>query len=61
MERNQELKHYENGGKFGIEINDFDNYVVFVLGRDYLKDILPYENDIASMNVSFLMKEMSLF
>ena len=40
-------EHYENGGKFGIELNDFDDYVVFILGRDYLKDILPIENDIA--------------
>lgn len=40
-------RHYENGGKFGIELKKFDNYVVFALGRDYLKDILPYENDIA--------------
>lgn len=39
--------HYENGGKFGIELNKYDDYIVFVLGRDYLKDILPYENDIA--------------
>lgn len=39
--------HYENGGKFGIEINNYDDYIVFVLGRDYLKDILPLENDIA--------------
>ena len=40
--------HYENGGKFGIELNNkYDDYIVFVLGRDYLKDILPYENDIA--------------
>lgn len=39
--------HYENGGKFGIELKDYDNYVVFVLGRDLLKGILPYENDIA--------------
>ena len=45
--RNDIKSHYENGGKFGIEINEFDNYIVFVLGRDYLKDILPYENDIA--------------
>ena len=30
--------HYEKGGKFGIELNDFDNYVVFILGRDLLKD-----------------------
>lgn len=40
-------EHYKNGGKFGIELNEYDNYVVFLLGRDYLKDILPYENDIA--------------
>lgn len=39
--------HYENGGLFGIELKDYDDYIVFVLGRDYLKDILPYENDIA--------------
>lgn len=39
--------HYENGGRFGIELNEYDNYVVFVLGRDLLKGILPYENDIA--------------
>ena len=39
--------HYENGGKFGIELNKYDDYIVFVLGRDYLKDILPFENDIA--------------
>ena len=34
-------------GEFGIELKDYDNYVVFVLGRDLLKGILPYENDIA--------------
>lgn len=39
--------HYENGGEFGIELKDYNNYVVFVLGRDLLKGILPYENDIA--------------
>lgn len=40
-------EHHENGGKLGIELNKYDDYIVFVLGRDYLKDILPYENDIA--------------
>lgn len=40
-------EHYKYGGKFGIEINNFDNYVVYVLGRDLLKDALPMENDIA--------------
>lgn len=30
-----------------IELKKYDNYVVFVLGRDLLKGILPYENDIA--------------
>lgn len=39
--------HYKNGGKFGVELNNYDNYVVFVLGRDLLKGILPLENDIA--------------
>lgn len=40
-------KHYKNGGKFGVEITSYDNYVVFLLGRDMLKGILPLENDIA--------------
>lgn len=41
-------RHFENGGEFGIELNEFDNYVVFVLGRDLLKNIVPYdENDLA--------------
>jgi len=40
-------KHYNNGGKFGVEITSCDNYVVFLLGRDLLKGILPLENDIA--------------
>jgi len=39
--------HYVNGGLFGVEIKRYDNYVVFLLGRDLLKDILPLENDIA--------------
>lgn len=44
----KEIKdHYKNGGKFGKELFEYDNYVVFVLGRDFLKGILPYENDIA--------------
>ena len=44
----KEIKdHYNNGGKFGKELSKYDNYVVFVLGRDLLKGILPNENDIA--------------
>ena len=39
--------HYKNGGKFGIELKVYDEYAMFVLGRDLLKDILPFENDIA--------------
>ena len=44
---NEIKRHYENGGKFGIELKVYDEYVVFLLGRDLLKDILPFENDIA--------------
>lgn len=40
-------KHYNNGGLIGTDIKEFDNYVAFILGRDLLKDILPYENDLA--------------
>lgn len=40
-------EHHENGGEFGIELKVYDEYVVFLLGRDLLKDILPFENDIA--------------
>ena len=39
--------HYANGGLFGVETKRYDNYVVFLLGRDLLKGILPLENDIA--------------
>ena len=44
----QEIReHYNKGGKFGVEIESYDEYVVFILGRDMLKGILPLENDIA--------------
>lgn len=39
--------HYNNGGLIGIPLDRYNEYVVFVLGRDLLKDILPFENDIA--------------
>lgn len=28
-------------------MKEYDDYVVFILGRDLLKDVLPYENDLA--------------
>lgn len=39
--------HYNNGGLIGIPLDRYNEYVVFILGRDLLKDILPFENDIA--------------
>lgn len=39
--------HYNNGGLVGIPLDKYNEYVVFVLGRDLLKGILPLENDIA--------------
>lgn len=39
--------HYKKGGLIGIPLKKYDDYVVFVLGRDLLKGILPNENDIA--------------
>lgn len=42
-------RHNEKGGKFGIEIDNYSDYVVFILGRDLLNDILlsNLENDLA--------------
>lgn len=46
--RFEELEeHCNNGGLVGIPLEKYDNYVVFILGRDLLKGILPLENDIA--------------
>ena len=39
--------HCNNGGLVGIPLDKYNEYVVFVLGRDLLKGILPLENDIA--------------
>lgn len=40
-------EHYNNGGLFGVALEEYDDYVVFILGRDMLNDVLPSENDLA--------------
>lgn len=52
-------KHYANGGRFGIEIDKYNEYIVFVLGRDY-SNILPQENDIAYQYCISLAKDFEI-